>query len=34
VSELPAMFDNPDLLKMIFGRLTLADLPFHEPYWS
>ena len=25
------MFDNPDLLKMIFGRLTLDSLPFHEP---
>lgn len=25
------MFSNPDLLKFIFGRLTLESLPFHEP---
>ena len=25
------MFDNPDLLKAIFGRLTLDSLPLHEP---
>ncbi|PRD42582.1 cytochrome o ubiquinol oxidase subunit I [Phyllobacterium phragmitis] len=25
------MFSNPDLMKFIFGRLTLESLPFHEP---
>ena len=25
------MFNNPDLLKLIFGRLTLDSLPLHEP---
>jgi cytochrome o ubiquinol oxidase subunit 1 len=25
------MFDNPELLKLIFGRLTLESLPLHEP---
>ncbi|MBS0238856.1 MAG: cytochrome o ubiquinol oxidase subunit I [Proteobacteria bacterium] len=25
------MFDNPELMKAIFGRLTLEALPFHEP---
>ncbi|OWK21847.1 hypothetical protein AJ88_12370 [Mesorhizobium amorphae CCBAU 01583] len=25
------MFDNPALLKAIFGRLTLESLPLHEP---
>ncbi len=25
------MFDNPDLLKAIFGRLSLDSLPLHEP---
>src|SRR5271166_6011284 len=25
------MFNNPDLLKFIFGRLTLESLPLHEP---
>ena len=25
------MFDNAGLLKVIFGRLTLEALPFHEP---
>lgn len=25
------MFSNPDLLKFIFGRLTLEAIPYHEP---
>ncbi len=25
------MFSNPDLLKFIFGRLTLESIPYHEP---
>ena len=25
------MFSNPDLQKLLFGRLTLEDIPFHEP---
>ena len=25
------MFSNPDLLKFIFGRLTLDAIPYHEP---
>jgi cytochrome o ubiquinol oxidase subunit I len=25
------MFSNPDLLKFIFGRLTLDSIPYHEP---
>ncbi|MBX4906719.1 MULTISPECIES: cytochrome o ubiquinol oxidase subunit I [Rhizobium] len=25
------MFSNPDLLKLIFGRLTLDAIPYHEP---
>jgi cytochrome o ubiquinol oxidase subunit 1 len=25
------MFDNPDLTKLIFGRLTWEAIPFHEP---
>ena len=25
------MFDNPALIKAIFGRLTLESLPLHEP---
>lgn len=25
------MFDNPDLLKFLFGRLTLDAIPYHEP---
>ncbi|WJH41863.1 cytochrome o ubiquinol oxidase subunit I [Aliirhizobium terrae] len=25
------MFSNPDLLKFIFGRLTLESFPYHEP---
>ncbi len=25
------MFSNPDLLKLIFGRLTIEAIPYHEP---
>src|ERR1700709_970029 len=25
------MFSNPDLLKLIFGKLTLDSIPYHEP---
>jgi cytochrome o ubiquinol oxidase subunit 1 len=25
------MFSNPDLLKLIFGRLTIESFPYHEP---
>src|SRR6195952_2651659 len=25
------MFSNPDLQKLIFGRLTLDAIPYHEP---
>ncbi len=25
------MFSNPDLLKLIFGRLTIETIPYHEP---
>ncbi|WP_430911662.1 cytochrome o ubiquinol oxidase subunit I [Methylobacterium sp. sgz302541] len=25
------MFSNPDLQKLVFGRLSLTDIPFHEP---
>ncbi|MDI7862154.1 cytochrome o ubiquinol oxidase subunit I [Rhizobiaceae bacterium n13] len=25
------MFSNPDLLKFVFGRLTLDSIPYHEP---
>ncbi len=25
------MFSNPDLVKFIFGRLTLEAIPYHEP---
>ncbi|WP_431323889.1 cytochrome o ubiquinol oxidase subunit I [Rhizobium sp. YTU87027] len=25
------MFSNPDLLKFVFGRLTLESIPYHEP---
>ena len=25
------MFSDTDLQKLLFGRLTLADIPYHEP---
>jgi cytochrome o ubiquinol oxidase subunit 1 len=25
------MFSNPDLQKLVFGRLSLEDIPYHEP---
>lgn len=25
------MFSDPDFLKLIFGRLTLDAIPYHEP---
>ena len=25
------MFSNPDLQKLVFGRLSLSDIPYHEP---
>ena len=25
------MFSNPDLMKFVFGRLTLDAIPYHEP---
>jgi cytochrome o ubiquinol oxidase subunit 1 len=31
MSDSGAMFDNPALLKAIFGRLTFESLPLHEP---
>jgi cytochrome o ubiquinol oxidase subunit 1 len=31
LSEQLPMFSNPDLQKMLFGRLTLEAIPYHEP---